>query len=50
MMNIDHNAAKYAFSYLIEKEGNEIKITEDPKTARDAKKLLAALWKRIQGN
>ncbi len=50
MISIDPRADRYTFSYLIEKEGNALKVTEDPKTARDAKKLLAALWSRIKGN
>ena len=50
MMSVDPNADKFAFSFLIEKTGNEVKVTEEPKDTRDAKKLLSDLWQRIKGN
>ncbi len=50
MMSVDQNAAKFAFSFLIEKTGNEVTVKEEPKDTRDAKKLLADLWERIKGN
>ncbi len=50
LISLDANADKFAFSFLIEKEGNDVNITEEPKDTRDAKKLLPALWKRIKGN
>ncbi|MEH6763689.1 MAG: metal-dependent hydrolase [Aequorivita antarctica] len=50
MMSVDQREEKYAFSFLLEKEGNELKVTEEPKDTRDAKKLLTDLWVRIKGN
>ncbi|SRX51965.1 metal-dependent hydrolase [Aequorivita sp. CIP111184] len=50
MMSVDQRAEKYAFSFRLEKEGNELKVTEEPKDTRDAKKLLSDLWERIKGN
>ncbi|MDN3722757.1 metal-dependent hydrolase [Aequorivita sp. SDUM287046] len=50
MISVDPKADKYAFSYLIQKEGDEIEISENPKTSGDAKKLLSDLWERIKGN
>lgn len=50
MMSVDPNADKFAFSFLIEKTGNEVTVTEETKDTRDAKKLLSDLWERIKGN
>ncbi|MDP2688179.1 MAG: metal-dependent hydrolase [Aequorivita sp.] len=50
MMSVDPNADKFAFSFLIEKTGNEVTVTEEPKDTRDAEKLLSDLWERIKGN
>ncbi len=50
MMSVDQNAEKYAFSFRLEKEGNQLKVTEEPKDTRDAKKLFSELWERIKGN
>jgi len=50
MMSVDPQSEKFAFSFLIEKEGNEVTITEEAKNTRDAGKLLSDLWKRIKGN
>ncbi|MDC8001716.1 metal-dependent hydrolase [Aequorivita todarodis] len=50
MMSVDPQAEKYAFSFLIEKTGNEVTVTEEEKDTRDAKKLLGDLWTRIKGN
>lgn len=50
MMSVDPQAEKYAFSFLIEKTGNDVAITEEEKDTRDARKLLADLWERIKGN
>ncbi|MRT16313.1 metal-dependent hydrolase [Vitellibacter sp. q18] len=50
MMSVDPQAEKYAFSFRIEKTGNEVTVTEEEKDTRDAKKLLADLWTRIKGN
>ncbi|HLV92099.1 MAG TPA: metal-dependent hydrolase [Aequorivita sp.] len=50
LMSVDPNTDKYAFSYILEKENDELKIIEEPKDRSDAKKLLADLWQRIGGN
>lgn len=52
LMTVDPVPAeeKYAFSYIIEQTGDEIKITEEPKDRGDAKQLLADLWHRMWGN
>lgn len=50
LISLDPKADKFAFSFLIEKDGNDVVITEEPKDTRDAKKLLPALWERIKGN
>lgn len=49
-MSVDQSVDKYAFSFLIEKENNEVTITEESKNTGDAKNLLSDLWKRIKGN
>jgi inner membrane protein len=49
-MSVDQSVEKYAFSFLIEKENDKVKITEEPKNTDDAKNLLSDLWKRIKGN
>lgn len=50
LMSVDPNTDKYAFSYILERENGELKITEEPKDRSDAKRLLGDLWKRIAGN
>jgi inner membrane protein len=50
MMSVDSNSEKFAFSFLIEKTGNEVTVTEEEKNTREAGKLLSALWERIKGN
>lgn len=50
LISLDAKADKFAFSFLIEKEGNDVNITEEPKDTRDAKNLMPALWQRIKGN
>lgn len=50
LMSVDPNTDKYAFSYILEVEDGELKITEEPKDRSDAKKLLGDLWNRIGGN
>ncbi|MEM0518038.1 metal-dependent hydrolase [Aequorivita flava] len=50
MISVDPQAEKYAFSFLIEKTGNEVTVTEEEKDTREAKKLLTDLWERIKGN
>ena len=50
MISVDPNSEKFAFSFLIEKKGNEVKVTEEEKNTREAGKLLSDLWTRIKGN
>jgi inner membrane protein len=50
VMSVDPNSEKFAFSFLIEKTGNEVTVTEEEKNTREAGKLLSALWERIKGN
>lgn len=50
LMSVNPDTDKYAFSYILEKEGEELKIIEQPKDKSDAKKLLVDLWERIGGN
>lgn len=49
-LSLDPAEDRFAFSYLIEKTEDGVAISEEPKTARDAGKLMAALWERIKGN
>lgn len=50
MISVDQRVAKYAFSFRLEKEGDELIVTEEPKDTREAKRLLSDLWERIKGN
>lgn len=50
LMSVDPDTEKYAFSYILEHENGELKITEEPKDRSDAKKLLGDLWQRMWGN
>lgn len=50
LMSVDPNTDKYAFSYILDKENGELKITEESKDRSDAKKLLSDLWNRLWGN
>ncbi len=49
-ISMDPNSDKYAFSFLIEKDGNDVKITEEPKQMGEGKALISDLWERIKGN
>ncbi|TXE11593.1 metal-dependent hydrolase [Seonamhaeicola algicola] len=40
----------FTFSYLLKEKDDNIYATEVPKTKRDARFLIAKLWKRIKGN
>ncbi|WP_347373274.1 metal-dependent hydrolase [Aequorivita sp. Q41] len=50
MLSADLSKPKYAFSFLLKKEDGALKVMEEPKDTRDAKKILSNLWERIQGN
>ena len=49
-ISIDPQSDKFAFSFLIENEGDDVRITEEPKEVREGGKLLSDLWERIKGN
>lgn len=50
LMSVNPDTDKYAFSYILESNGNEVSITEEPKDRSDAKMMLSDLWKRMWGN
>ncbi|CAM3313790.1 metal-dependent hydrolase [Aequorivita lipolytica] len=49
-ISLDPQSDKFAFSFLIENEGDDVKITEEPKEVKEGGKLLSDLWERIKGN
>ncbi len=50
LISLDPKETKFAFSYELKREGNELSVQERPKYRADAKRLLGALWERIWGN
>lgn len=50
MMSVDQSIGKFAFSFRLDKVGDELIVTEEPKDRSEAKRLLADLWERIKGN
>lgn len=50
MMSVDQRVEKYAFSFRIDREGDQLTVTEEPKDRSQAKRLLSDLWQRIGGN
>ncbi|XCF05494.1 metal-dependent hydrolase [Tamlana crocina] len=51
LLGLNLNSENFVFQYRIDVEdGDKVSFVEMPKTNRDAKKLLAELWKRIKGN
>ncbi|WP_456461588.1 metal-dependent hydrolase [Reichenbachiella sp.] len=51
LLSLDPEAQDFVFSYQIETDSSgRVTFTEVPKTKRDGKKLLAALWQRVKGN
>ncbi len=50
LMSLDPNETNWAFSYLLQKQDGNIRVTETPKFRRDAQRLLSLLWDRIWGN
>jgi inner membrane protein len=49
-LSVDPNNREYVFSFLLEKEGNEVVVTENRKRPEDAKNMIADLWQRVKGN
>ncbi len=50
LISVDQTTEKYAFSFQLEKNGNNLVVTEEPKEMAEAKNLLSDLWLRIKGN
>ena len=50
LMSMNENETKFAFTYKLDAQGADLKVTETPKVPGDAKALLQSLWKRILGN
>ena len=40
----------FSFSYRLEMIDEQIKVTEVPKTGRDAQFMMKSLWQRLKGN
>ncbi|MAK34780.1 MAG: metal-dependent hydrolase [Flavobacteriaceae bacterium] len=49
-LSVDPNNRDYVFSFLLEKKGENLVVTENRKRPEDAKNLLKELWVRIKGN
>ncbi|HIB46854.1 MAG TPA: metal-dependent hydrolase [Flavobacteriaceae bacterium] len=49
-LSVDSNNRDYVFSFLLEKKGENLVVTENRKRPEDAKNLLKELWVRIKGN
>lgn len=51
LLSLTPNAQDFVFKYKIDvDQSGNVEFTEEPKTERDAKKLLGDLWTRIKGN
>lgn len=51
LLSLEPNAQDFVFKYSVEVDASgNVVFTEEPKTPRDAKKLLGDLWTRIKGN
>lgn len=50
LISVNPDSDKFAFSFLLQKNGNEFTVTEEPKNPGDAKNILSDLWERIKGN
>lgn len=50
LLTTDPKAPQFAFSYVFEEIGGELKAKEVPKQKRDGKKLINGIWKRAKGN
>ncbi|MBQ4913911.1 metal-dependent hydrolase [Maribacter sp. MMG018] len=50
LISLDGDENQFAFSYRLTPNGDDLYVHETPKLKRDAKRLMASLWKRIWGN
>tara|TARA_R110002153_G_scaffold390_1_gene1900 strand:- start:51 stop:1052 length:1002 start_codon:yes stop_codon:yes gene_type:complete len=50
LISLDENENQFAFSYKLIPDGDDLIVEDRPKFKRDAKRLMAALWKRMWGN
>lgn len=50
LLSLNPKAEKFAFSYLLKEQNNQLIITEESKNREDAKELLTELWARLRGN
>lgn len=50
LLSLNPKAEKFAFSYLLKEQNNQLIITEESKNRGDAKELLTELWARLRGN
>lgn len=50
LISLDPKETSFAFSYKLVPEEEGLQVQETEKSGRDAKRLFAALWKRMWGN
>lgn len=50
LISLDDDENQFAFSYRLTPKGDDLHVHETPRLKRDAKRLMASLWKRIWGN
>lgn len=50
LLSLNPKAEKFAFSFLLKEQNNQLIITEESKNREDAKELLTELWARLRGN
>ncbi len=50
LLSMDPKETRFAFSYELVQVQDEVDVIETPKLRPDARKLLAALWRRMWGN
>ncbi len=50
LISLSPDSEKFAFSYLLNEDGQRLRVEEQPKTRGDAKELLIELWQRLKGN
>lgn len=52
LLSLEPGSENFVFQFLIETDDSsgDIRFIEQPKGSRDAKKLMSALWERINGN
>lgn len=50
LISLDKTESRFAFSYLLVPDADDVLVEETPKFKRDVKRLMASLWYRIWGN